>query len=243
MGDNKTGLGSAGCGCGGGAGGVGGSPLTATIGGGAWRTAKIQDVASYSPVIALARARNLPFAPYMINIRANFTDPSVTTLPMTSFEGSNERLAMTSICDSIVLQVTSPTLNAGFPLKYVNDWFFARQSGIEAFMFVDGAPRYTIAPFQTPIASLISALAEAWPLGWVVEYTQSVKMQFVITSPLPDLPVNVVCTFRFWQPYSDIAFAGMDNLTALRELQRLGYCAGWDYTNGVLLTPGPNGSA
>lgn len=232
--DKNIGLG--GCGC--------SSKSSTSIGNGGWRTAPVEDVASYSPVIALARARNLPFAPYMINIRANFTDPSVETLPVTSFEGSNERLAMTSVCDSIVLQITAPTLNDGNSLKYLNDWFFARQSGIEAFMQVDGAPRYSIAPFQTPIASLISSLGDAWPMGWVIEYTQSVKMQFVMTTPLPDIPVKVVCTFRLWQPYSDIAFAGMDNAAALKELQALGYCNGWKWSaqGGVLLKPGPNGT-
>lgn len=231
--DEKKKLGLGSCGCGGGSASNAG-PLSTQMNG--WRTARVEDVASYSPVIALARARNLPFAPLVINIKANFTDPTVFVLPTVSFEGSNERLDATSICDSIQLEILSPNLNAGNSLKYVNDWFFAKQTGIQATMQVDGAPRYTIAPFMTPIESLFAAIGEAWPLGWVLEYTQSVKMQFSASIPLPSLPVSVIGTFRFWQPYSDLMMAAMDNLSALRELQKMGFCNGWGYVNGVLLT-------
>jgi len=235
MTDNKKlGLGSCSCGT------ADAGPLTVTMGG--WRTARVEQVASYSPVIAYARAKNLPFAPFPINIRNTFTDPNVNSLSPVSFEGSNERLSQTSICDSIEFLVTAPNLNSGNSLKYVNDWFFQRQTGIESNMLVSGTPRYAVAPFFTPISTLLSNLGEAWPLGWVVEYTQSVTMQFIATIPLPSLPVNVCVTFRFWQPYSDLEIAGMDNLSALRGLQAMGYCQGWQYQNGILLSPNPNGT-
>ncbi len=229
--DNKIGLGS--CGCGG---------SSSSMAPGGWRTAAIEEVANYSPVIAYARAKNLPFAPFPINLRASFTDPSVTTLQATSFEGSQERLDATSICDSVEYLITAPTLNQGNSLKYVNDWFFAKQSGIESNLLVQGAPRYSVAPFFTPLSTLLSTVGQRWPLGWVLEYTQSITMQMIATIPLPALPVNVVVTFRFWQPYSDIEIAGMNNLDALRGLQRMGFCSNWEYKNGVLCSPNPNGT-
>lgn len=201
-----------------------GSPKNPHRGMGGWRTAPIEEVAMWDPVIALARAMGAQFVPFMLNIRTAFTDPTVNVSNTVSFEGSNERLNMVSVIDEVTYQIDTPNLNSGAALQAVNAWFYARQSGIQATLIVDGAPRYVVAPFFTPLENLMSSLAEGWPMGWSLGYTQSPKMQFTATVPVPVLPANITVTFRAWQPSAgNTFFVGMVDPVARQLLQRLGY--------------------
>ena len=200
------------------------SPKNPHRGMGGWRTAPIEEVAMWDPVIALARAMGAQFVPFMINIRTAFVDPSINVTNTVSFEGSNERLNMVSVVDEVTYQIDTPNLNPSNALQAVNAWFYARQSGIQATMIVDGAPRYVVAPFFTPLESLMSSLAEGWPMGWSLGYTQTVKMQFTATIPIPVLPANITVTLRAWQPSAgNTFFVGMTDPVARSLLQRLGY--------------------
>jgi hypothetical protein len=181
-------------------------------------------IATSSPVLAYAMALQLPFVPFHINIRAKMT-PDVLTTQTMSFEGSNERLNMASIIDSVKYTIDAPNSFPGTLGHSQEAWYFAKQSGIQATMIVDGAPRYVVAPFYTPLETLLSEdLAQSWPQGWVLEYTQSVKMQFTQTIPLPSNPVNVTVTFRLWQPGGGQALqlVGMTNDVARDKLLALG---------------------
>jgi hypothetical protein len=202
-----------------------GAPKNPTRGMGGWRTAPIDEVAMWDPCIALARAMGAQFVPFMINIRSSFTDPTVNIIAQpASFEGSNERLNMVSVVDEIAYQIDTPNLNPGNALQAVNAWFYARQSGIQATLIVDGAPRYVVAPYFTPLESLMSSLAEGWPMGWSLGYTQTMKMQFRSTTPIPALPVNITVTLRAWQPSAgNTFFVGMTDPVARTLLQKLGY--------------------
>jgi hypothetical protein len=220
MGDHKTTCTS----CGVGAVTKLGSPKNPTRGMGGWRDAPIEDVAMWDPVIALARAMGAQFVPFMLNIRTTFDDPSVNVSNTVSFEGSNERLNMVSVVDELTYQIDTPNMNPGNALQAVNAWFYARQSGIQATLIVDGAPRYVVAPFFTPLESLMSSLAEGWPMGWSLGYTQSMKMQFKTTVPIPVMPANITVTMRCWQPSAgNTFFVGMTDPIARNLLQRLGY--------------------
>jgi hypothetical protein len=200
------------------------SPKQPKIGMGGWRTAPIEQVAMWDPVIALARAMGAQFVPFMLNIRNSFVDPTVTVSNVVSFEGSNERLNMVSVIDEVTYQIDTPNLNQGGALQAINAWFFARQSGIQATLTVDGAPRYVVAPFFTPLENLMSSLAEGWPMGWSLGYTQTAKMQFKTTIPIPVMPANITVTFRAWQPSAgNTFFVGMTDPVARTLLQRLGY--------------------
>jgi hypothetical protein len=201
-----------------------GSPRQPKAGMGGWQTAPIEEVAMWDPVIALARAMGAQFVPFMINIRTAFTDPTIAVTNTVSFEGSNERLNMVSVVDSLMYQIDTPNLNPGNALQAVNAWFYARQSGIQATIIVDGAPRYVVAPFYTPLETLMSALAEGWPMGWSLGYTQTFKMSFMATVPIPVLPANITVTLRAWQPSAgNTFFVGMTDPVARSLLQRLGY--------------------
>ena len=177
-----------------------------------------------SPVLDYAQAIGIPLVPFHLNIRATMTPDQLTTQTL-SFEGSNERLNMASIIDSVKYTIDAPNAQAGSQGKPQYDWFFAKQSGIQATMIVDGAPRYVVAPFYTPIEHLLSEdLAQAWPQGWVIEYTQSVKMQFTQTMTLPSSPTVVTVVFRLWQPGGGQALdlVGMTNDVARQKLTALG---------------------
>jgi hypothetical protein len=201
-----------------------GSPKNPSVGFGGWRTAPIEEVALWDPVIALARAMGAQFVPFLLNIRASFVDPTINTTQTVSFEGSNERLNMVSVIDELTYQIDTPNLNPGNALQAVNAWFYARQSGIQATLIVDGAPRYVVSPFFTPLESLMSALAEGWPMGWSLGYTQTLKMQFLATVPIPVLPANITVTLRAWQPSAgNTFFVGMTDPVARLYLTKLGY--------------------
>ena len=183
----------------------------------------IQEMAQWSPQIALAIARGVQLAPYHLNVRASFTDSTNTTNPA-SFEGGGQPIVNPSICDQIVYSVTAPNAFAGSVWKPVYDFFYQRQSGIQATLDVVGQPRYTVAgPGFTPIDTLLSSLAEGWPCGWVFGYTQNVSMQFQQTIPVPSTPVNIIVTFRLWQPIGTDDFQMMSAQNARDQLAAMGY--------------------
>lgn len=175
---------------------------------------------SASPVLSYAWAIGLPFVPFHINIRAVFDDNTGNVTQAISFESDNPRLNVSSIVDQIGYQIDAPNYNKNFAGKPEQDFYFQRQSGIQATMIVSGAPRYVVAPNFTPLEGLLSSLQEGWPGGWVLEYTQSVTMQFKQAVPLPSLPTTVTVTFRLWQPGGGQALdlVGMTNDVARQKL-------------------------
>lgn len=176
-----------------------------------------------SPVLAYAWALGLPFVPFHINIRAVFDTNTGNTTQVLSFEGDNPRLNVSSIVDQVGYQIDAPNYNKNFAGKPEQDFYFQRQSGLQANMIVSGAPRYVVAATFTPIEQLMSSLQEGWPGGWVLEYTQSVTMQFKQNVPLPSTPTTVTVTFRLWQPGGGQALdlVGMTNTTAQEKLNAL----------------------
>lgn len=186
----------------------------------------IWELAQYSPQLALARAQGVQLAPQMLNIRGSFVD-STNTLNPSSFDGptntsGNIAISQPTIIDQIVYEIDAPNAFTGNVFKSMSDYFYALQSGIQATMEVVGAPRYPVSPYFTPIRSLLSGLAEGWPIGWVLGYTQSIMMQFQQTIPVPTFPTNITVSFRMWQPIGTDEFQMMDAQTARNGLAALG---------------------
>jgi hypothetical protein len=192
---------------------------------GGWRCMDLTELAAMSPQLALARAWGVVFAPYVLSAKATFTDPAVSDIPNVGLEGgiADQRATITrvSVVDRLVFEVLQPNAFAGAQLKSVSDYFFRYTTGISATLDVVGAPRYAVAPFFTPIETLAAMVNEGWPSGWIIEYTQSIKMAFHTDIPLPSLPTKVTATFRMWQPVDD-RFITMTNNTARLELEKLG---------------------
>lgn len=174
-----------------------------------WATAPIGLVAQFSPLLALARAWKIPFAPYLLSVRGTFTDADVTVLPSAALENGQGRIDQITVVDQVVFNINQPTAFAGSIFKTQSDFFFRQQSGIECTLDVDGAPRYGVAPFFTPINAVADMLAEDWPMGWVLTYNQGIRMAFQSTIPLPSLPTTVIATFRMWQGVGADILIGM----------------------------------
>jgi len=198
-----------------------GAPRVQKIGVG-WRGLTPQAMAQYSPQIALAIAQGCPFAPYLLNVRASFTDSTVTVLAPATLENGNARIDQPSVVDALMLHIDAPNQFPGTQFKPLTDWFYTRQSGIQATLDVTGAPRYSVAPFFTPIDTLATMITESWPFGWVLGHTQGIAMQFQATTPLPPLPVNITISFRLWQPMGTEEFVDMTSMQAFQALAAMG---------------------
>jgi hypothetical protein len=198
-----------------------------------WQESSIYELAQYSPQLALARALGVPLAPYHLNIRTSFLDSTTLTTNPVTFENGNTSIVQPSICDQIVYSMTATNAFSGDVFKTLSDWFYQTVSGIQAMMWVEGQPKYTVAPFYTPINALLSSLAEGWPLGWVLNYNQTVSMQFQQTVPVPFPPVNIIVTFRLWQPIGTDDFQMMTAYDARKRLSDMGLESAPPYTTGV----------
>jgi hypothetical protein len=188
-----------------------------------WMVAPVQQIAQYSPLLALARAWRVPFAPFVLNIAGTFSDPSVTVLPTVSLQGGQTRLTQLTVMDRMAFEIYQPSSFPGSIFKNQSDVAFKENSGIEATLNVNGAPRYAVAPFFTPIEALCDSVSNApsWPMGWILGNTQSLEMQFQAAIPLPVLPTMVTVTFRMWQPVGTDEFVGMTNGQAFAELFKI----------------------
>ena len=172
----------------------------------------------------------------MANIRAAFVD-TTNTLNPSVFDGGN--LSQPSLCDSVEYKIDQPAAFPGTQLKSLSDFFYGLQSGIQVLMDVFGAPRYSITgPSFTPIRALFHSLGDAWPHGWVLQYNQTVQLQFQQTIPVPTYPTNIVTTFRLWQPAGTDEFVNMTTGEANAQLVALGWGGG-----GPIMGPAYNAGA
>jgi hypothetical protein len=174
-------------------------------------------LAAGSPRLALAKARGVPLAPYTINVRALFPDTGTTLIPDV---GSDVKITQDTLVDSLVIRIQNESTTANQnQFQTLSDFFYGYQSGIEATLDVQGAPRYSVAPF-TPLSTLGDPNNGEghWPGGWVLTYQQQLFMSFRTKILLPYAPLEVVCTFRSWVPVTQ-AFVSMTNREAIECLQ------------------------
>jgi hypothetical protein len=174
-------------------------------------------LAAGSPRLALAKARGVPLAPYIINVRATFPDTSTTLVPDV---GSDVKITQDTLIDSLIVRIQneSDTANQN-QFQTLSDFFYGYQSGIEATLDVQGAPRYSVCGF-TPLSTLGDPNNGVghWPGGWVLTYQQQLFMSFNAKVLLPTAPLEVVCSFRGWVPVTQ-AFVSMTNREAITLLQ------------------------
>lgn len=206
-----------------------GAGSAGAAGNAAWRSASIDQVAEYSPSLALARALRVPLVPIVYNCVATFTTASPTTTAIVSWQANNEptRLSQFAVVDSVMFEIDVPSANAGAQLKPIADFFFGLQSGIGASLIVKGNPQYSVATdLLTPVRILCAMLNEGWPQGWVLGPTQGIMMQFNASQALQFLPATITVSFRMWTPDTSCGqkFVNMSDSDALCELQGMGYC-------------------
>lgn len=157
-------------------------------------------LAAGSPRLALAKARGIPLAPQGLNVRVTFSTTSTSVIPDV---GSDEKITQDLLVDSMVVNIQNQSTTANASVwQPISDFFFRFTSGIEATLSVQGAPRYS--PFDkfTPLSTMCDVVngGSHWPGGWVLTYQQQLKMDFNARVVLPYAPLEVVVTFRTWQP-------------------------------------------
>ena len=173
-----------------------------------------------SPRLALAKARGIPFAPYVINVRGTFPDTTTALVPSTGAEGG--QVSQDTIIDSLVVRTLnlSTTANQN-TFQPQSDFYFGIQSGIQATLDVQGAPRYAVTRSFTPLSSIADMIGPSfYPRGWILTYQQQLFMSFESLIVLPFAPIQVVCSFRAWTPVVD-AYGGAEltNVEAMDKLQ------------------------
>jgi len=140
-----------------------------------------------SPRLALAKALGVPMAPWAIRIAAVF---GTVSTPSVLDAGQDVKLVQDVIIDDIRYQVDNQNVGSG-DFDYLNDYFYALQSNIEATLKVTGAPRYDVYPNFTPIAQIRRPTC-----GWVLTNTQGLRMDFQANTQLPFAPVKVTFVFE-----------------------------------------------
>lgn len=170
------------------------------------------------PRTALAVALGIPYAPYPFNVRCTFDAADQVTIP--NVGPDLQRITSDTIVDGIIVSGTfdRPPTNV---FQSLSDFFFNYQSGIEAIMNVEGAPRPSIVPNYTPIRSIGDVINARYPRGWVLTPSQSLKVSFTTRFALPEFPYTVVMTFRARAPISD-ELVNMSARQALEELRKCG---------------------
>lgn len=192
--------------------GLGAGPMDGPIYAEAYRMLAIG-----SPRLALAVATGARLAPYLINVKAQF--PSTDTIDVPEV-GSDVKVVQDTLVDSLLVRVVNESATANLnQFQAQSDWFYNFQSGLEATLDVQGAPRYAIAPRFTLLATIADLVSGAshWPAGWLLTYQQQFLMSFHARVAIPFAPLSVHCTFRAWVPTGE-AFVEMTNREALDRL-------------------------
>lgn len=169
------------------------------------------------PRLALARALGVPFAPYVMNVRATFDTTDAQIIPM---RGADVKVSQDVLVDAIIVRVGTdrPAPNVFTPQS---DFFNQYMNGVEATLAVQGAPRYVVSEGYTPLSSLGDVANGVWPRGWGLTYQQQIFMGFQSRFALPDFPTTVVVTFRAWQPATQM-FEMMPSKEAIERLVKCG---------------------
>jgi hypothetical protein len=172
------------------------------------------------PRLALVKALGVPMAPWCINIRMAFDTPDVQ---VARSEGTDGKITQDTFMDGMLARLTLDRTPSN-PFDAPSDYAFNWTSGIEATLDVHGTPRYTVTADFTPISTLTDVFNgnSKWPFGWVLTYQQQLKMQAQIRIQLPEFPATLICTFRGWQPVTDL-LVNMTNRQAAERLRAMGY--------------------
>jgi hypothetical protein len=172
------------------------------------------------PRLALVRALGVPLAPWCINVRATFDTPEVGIVPSMGTDG---KITQDTFMDGMVARLRFNRTQIS-PFDAPSDYALNFVADIDATLEVKGTPRYTVTADFTPVSTLADVFNgnSKWPFGWVLTYQQQLMMQFSVNTALPAFPATIVCTFRGWQPVTDL-LVNMTNRDAVVRLRQLGY--------------------
>jgi len=175
-----------------------------------------------APGIALARALGVPFGPWTPQVRFTFDTPDPQVSPVVGLSGET-RIVQETIVQCLMIRtriLRTPT--SPFDAPSENAFNFTQP--IDATLDITVVPKYTVTPDFTPLQNLMDAFNgnSEWPWAWVLTDQQGVKMQFESKVRLPDFPIEVICTFRCWQPVTDL-LRNANTRDVVAQLRELGY--------------------
>jgi hypothetical protein len=172
------------------------------------------------PRLALVRALGVPLAPWCINIRMTWDTPDVQ---VTRSEGTDGKITQDTFMDGMIARFSLDRTPTN-PFDAPSDFALQFTNNIEATLDVHGTPRYTVTADFTPVSTLTDVFNgnSKWPFGWVLTYQQQLKMQAQNRIQLPGFPATLICTFRGWQPVTDL-LVNMTNRQAAERLRAMGY--------------------
>ena len=177
-----------------------------------------------SPQIALAIAEGVQMAPMVLACKYTFsaTTPS-NSGPIALENGQGATISQAALMVGIEYQVDQPSANSGNFLKPVSDYFYGLQSGISATVDVVGTPRYPVCSYYEPLKIVKSCMDAKIATGWLLNGTQSIKMQFSLDiASLLTVPTTVTFAFNFIQPVGTDRYTYMSSMDAANRLKSMG---------------------
>lgn len=177
-----------------------------------------QLLAAGSPKLALARALGIRFVPYLIPIKAEFEQQDPDLIPSL---GSKTKILQDCIVQSLLVKLQNGNAPDG-TFASMRDYFFNYQSGVEATLKIQGAPRYGVAEDYIDIALLADVVGNAaeWPNCWILTNNQQPMMSFQSTVKLPFAPYKVTAVLRTWTPEGE--WDHISPAECLAELEKRG---------------------
>lgn len=166
------------------------------------RALHIQDLAIYDPVAAYGIVLGIPRVPISLNASAIFSSFAVPQIPV---EGDlDTTIAQRTWIDNITYSLDQPNCFAGNIFKPLYDAMLKAHPGVSTRVTVQSGPRYLVSPQYTPLENFANMFASRYPSGWPLFKQQSIKVDFLLTTPPPAVspngpPYNVTLTFTGWQ--------------------------------------------
>lgn len=166
-----------------------------------------------TPQLAYAVAKGFTLAPLKIPIAGTFPDDLTVSIPQAA---NKEKIVQDLVVDRISWHLENLNTPTGV-FDAQSNYFFAKQSGIEAQFNIVGAPRYPIASEFTPVTEL-----EGPTPGWILELTEGCTVSYRATFPLPDLPMRGTLTLHARTARWEKLFRMRDD-EYLEKLREMGY--------------------
>ena len=158
-------------------------------------------LAAGSPQLALAKARNALFVPWVITLKQDIT--TLTAGAVVTDIVTKQRITRHCVVDSVAMRIlnTSGSANASL-LSPQADWFNNSQSGIEALLNIAPAGvGYPVLDTFTDLSIIAPPDPRNTPLsGWILTDEQAVTMNVQNVIPLPG-SIRLTLAITVWNPY------------------------------------------
>ncbi len=178
---------------------------------------EVIELIARSPRLAIARAWDLDFCPYIFTVTGDFSSagsPQAILAVEPSQKVQRDLLIM-----AIDVDIQTKDQDTGDVFKPQSDFFYDKTSGIQTRIYIDGYNKRTTPYF--PLGAVPEMVGKK-DRPWTFLEEQSLTMDFVVTTPLPSDSTIITVTYVCSTPAPDIVFR-MSATEAFCELDKLGY--------------------